>query len=111
VQKEAHCLGRAGDRRARNGRLGGVGVEPSQLSIRLGDENDLSLPGPRDRKGAPSPSKKRSATSEGLSMAADGMMIERRLKIFMTAGIVGGGHASRPPNPHRNLAESLHVQA
>ena len=25
--------------------------------------------------------------------------------------IVGGGHASRPPNPHRNLAESLHIQA
>lgn len=38
-------------------------------------------------------------------------MIEGRLKIFMTAGIVGGGHASRPQNPHRNLGEPRHVQA
>jgi hypothetical protein len=31
-----------------------------------------------------------------------------RLNVFSIAGC---GHASRPPNPHRNLAESLHVQA
>jgi hypothetical protein len=64
-----------------------------------GDRLDRG-PRPRHRKGGSFAEQRRSGW--------DAMIIRRRLEIFMASGIVDG---SRLPNTHRNLSDSLRIQA